>query len=205
MEDGEPVAMAQQARPLALPATTVCRTLILGAVAVLAANAAVHLLAHASGHDHIYGLVPLLDLDRESNLPSFFSALLLVAAALLLALLSRADVRVQPRDRRTWALLAVVVLAMALDEAASLHEMLIRPMREVLGPRAHGMLHFSWVVPAAALVVAFAWSLRGFLLRLPARRDGRVLLAGALYLGGALGMELAGGRHVAAHGSGDLF
>jgi hypothetical protein len=54
----------------------------------------------------------------------------------------------------------------------------------------HGVLYFSWVVPGAGLVALFALAFLPLLRRLPARPRGQFLLAGGLYVAGALGMEL---------------
>lgn len=189
---------------LSLSPATVAAVLGGAAACLVAAGTAMQLVVVASGHDHIYGLVPLLDLDQEANLPSFFSALLLVLAAALLALLARAASRRNDHDHRWWALLGCLLLVMAVDEAASLHELLIRPLRELLGAYAGGVLHFTWVLPGALLAGCVALALRGFAARLPAPLRARLLLAAGLYLGGALGMELMGGRYASAYGTSDL-
>ena len=54
----------------------------------------------------------------------------------------------------------------------------------------HGVLYFSWVVPAGIIVAALGIAYLPFLRRLPARTRWRFVLAGALYVGGALLMEL---------------
>jgi hypothetical protein len=181
-------------------------------VAMLAAFAAVlvvistglHLFTHYTGHDHLHGVIPLFDLDEEANVPSTFGALLLLIAAMLVALQAHAQYAVTGRDRHRWAVLALVLLAMAFDEMASAHELLTEPMRQALG--AHGgFLHFTWVVPGAVVVVAFALCYQGFFRRLPRPVRQRVFLAGLLYLGGALGMEMLGARHAATHSVDTLF
>ncbi len=54
-------------------------------------------------------------------------------------------------------------------------------------------MHFSWVVPALALVVlTLALSARS-LLALPRRTLIRLCVAGALYVGGAAGVEMVSG------------
>lgn len=57
----------------------------------LAVTALILVLAHITGqvtkyvweHDTAYGLIRLFDLDNENNIPSYFSASLLLVAALL--------------------------------------------------------------------------------------------------------------------------
>lgn len=173
-------------------------------LALVCASVAVHLLAAATGHDHMLGLRPLFDLDTERNLPSLFSTLLLLCVALLLALLGQVLRAARPREARRWLLLAAIATAMAVDEAVGIHELLIEPMRRVLGGWSGGVLHFAWVVPGALLVAAFLLAFWRFQATLPQPLRWRVQLAGVLYVGGALGVELISGRHVALHGIDNL-
>lgn len=160
------------------------------------------LLVHATGHDHMLGLVPLLDVDKEGNLPSFFSSLLLLLAGVLMALTARQVLSSSTEDSRAWTGLALIALVMSVDEAASLHELLIDPIRRSLG--GGGWLYFGWVIPGAVLLAAMAIAHRRFFLRQDAALRGRALLAAGLYFGGALGVELVSGYHAAAHGTGTL-
>ena len=67
-----------------------------------------------------------------------------------------------------------------------------------------GLLYFSWVIPATLIVLGLAVVYRGFLLALPAATRRRFLLAAALYLGGALAMELPLGYWTSRHGVDNL-
>ena len=183
-------------RRVAFALAIVAATLMLGSVLV-------HVLAFSTGHDHMMGLRPLLDLDKEANLPSLFSALLLVLVGALLALVALVQ-RQRHAGTAHWWVLAAIAAAMGVDEAASVHELLIEPTRRVLGGQPTGVLHFAWVVPGALVVAAFLVAFWRFHLRLPQPLRGRVQLAGLLYLGGALGVELLAGRHVSLHGADNL-
>jgi hypothetical protein len=63
-----------------------------------------------------------------------------------------------------------------------------------------GFLRFAWVLPALVLLPALAAVFAGFLRRLEPRRRGQFLLAGALYVAGAVGMEVVGGKVYFANG-----
>jgi hypothetical protein len=185
--------------PRAIVSGLACAAAVLVVISIC-----LHLFTHYTGHDHLYGVVPLFDLDEEANVPSFFGAMLLLLAATLVALQAHTQYATGGRDRRRWALLALVVLAMAFDEAASAHELLTKPLRAALG--AHGgFLHFTWVVPGVLVVIAFALAYQGFFRRLPSRVRGGVFIAGVLYLGGALGMEMVSARYAALHSIDTLF
>ena len=55
-----------------------------------------------------------------------------------------------------------------------------------------GLLYFAWVIPAALLLVVFAVLYFSFLVDLPARTRRLFLIAGGVYVGGALGLEILG-------------
>jgi len=130
-------------------------------------------------------------LDSELSLPAWYSSMLLFFIAGLLALIGRAARAVADRDAGRWLLLAAIFLAMSLDEAASFHESLMVPLREGLG--LTGILYYAWVVPGAIGVALIGAFFLPFVLRLPRRTAALIVLAGALFVGGALGMELIGG------------
>jgi hypothetical protein len=130
-------------------------------------------------------------LDKENNIPTWFSSALLLAAAGLAFFLGRFEPDVARSHRLRWYGLGVVLAIMSLDEMASLHETFTSMIRNALG--LGGMLYFAWVVPGMLFVAAFGLSYLRFLFTLP--RQVRVLLiaAGVVYLSGAVGMELVGG------------
>jgi hypothetical protein len=183
----------------------VVKVLATTTAALVALNIAVHLFTHLTGHDHVRGLVPLFDLDQELNLPAFFGALLLLGAAALLALQAVIGRAQGAADSLHWTLLALLMLLMTFDEVAGVHELLTEPIRELLGAGRPGFLHFAWVLSGAVLVAAVALAFRPFFARLPAAVRPRILLAGTLYLGGALGVEMISGHYASLHSTTTLF
>lgn len=140
----------------------------------------------------------LLDVDVERSLYTWFSQGLLIGAAVLLG-----NIGLAYRDgRRDLALpflvLSALVFAMSADEALSLHEMLSEHLRAALN--ADGWLTFVWVLPAAALCLLLLIAFLPFLRHLEARTRNLLLLAAAVFVGGALGTELIGGKLMADAG-----
>jgi hypothetical protein len=162
--------------------------LVVGALFVLgAATVAARLYF---GHGQLLGLVPLFRLDREANLPTWWSSTMLLFAAVVLAALGHADRRRTARWHGHWTALAVIFLAMAIDETAQMHEIVGRVVRK-LG-NTTGVFYMAWTLPALAFVVAVGVSYLRFLLALPRATAIGFVVAGALYVGGALGFELIG-------------
>ena len=133
------------------------------------------------------GFSPKFNLDNEQYVPTFFSSLLLLAAAAVLCVIA-SDRRTTELRAHWWALGGVFAL-LALDEAIGLHEMLNTPARGLVD--LPEWLTFAWVVPATAGVALFGAAYARFLYRLPRRTGGLFVLAGAMYVGGAIGAEIA--------------
>ena len=157
-------------------------------------------MKYEAGHDYLFGLVRLFDVDQEANIPSLFSTLLLLSAGLLLAMIGREEKARGGPDAARWTFLSAVFLFLMVDESASLHELLILPGRELLGKQIPGIFYYAWVIPYFVLVVALAVYLLGFFLRLPWAIKIRFVLAAVLFIGGSIGFELAEGAEDMAYG-----
>jgi hypothetical protein len=95
-------------------------------------------------------------------------------------------------------ILAGLTLYVAADEASQIHELLIVPIDR----RFHtsGLFRFGWVIPGIAVAaVVVVLTIRLVQAISPSARVGLVV-GGALYLLGAVGMEMAGGAWLDAHG-----
>ena len=136
-------------------------------------------------------VVRMFDLDEENNVPAYFSTVLLLVASALLAVVALVVGRQGGHHRRYWWLLALVFLGLSFDEYASLHEVLIEPVRDRVGDRPY--LYFGWVVPGAAFVVVAGLFFLRFLLGLERVTRNRFVVAGVVYVGGVLGVELIEG------------
>ncbi len=156
-----------------------------------------HRLTVASGFLS-FGLTNKFDLDAEATVPAFFSALLLLGAAVLLRSITADQER--RRDRWAWGGLAVLFLLLSVDEAVDFHNAVSAPLKGRIGD-TDGWARSAWVIPAVGFVLVFAASYFRFFLRLPRRFQVLFALSGILYVGGALGGEMVGGWHIAANGS----
>lgn len=181
--------------PMLLPSPQMLRRWLLVAAGVLTAlGAAVETAYYAAGARGLGPLVSFLSLSYERNLPTWYASSLLLCCALALAAITR----VAAHSRRHWAGLAWAFMYISLDEAVGLHEHLGGLLE------TGGVLYFSWVVPAAVIVTLTGLVFLPFLARLPRRRRGQFLLAGGLYVAGALGMELPLGWWTEGHGNDNL-
>lgn len=167
--------------------------LVVGWVLVVGAGVVVEVLRFAVVGD--FDLAASFSLSLEANVPTWYSSVLLFSCALLLW--ANGDVEVKRPNARWhwhWRGLAVVFAAISMDEVASFHER--------LNAFAHlgGVLYYAWVIPFGALVVVVGVLCLPFLGGLPRVTRLRFVVAGALYVGGALGVELVLGAWTDGHG-----
>lgn len=187
----------------------VIRKYLLWAVASFALVNLVLIGLAALGHrqNSAHGLMwRLLYLDREQNIPTYFSSFILLVAAVLAA----AAGRVEPNGQKVsimWLVLALSLLAVSMDEFISLHEFYgskvgLVMMGEVESAQNFAWNHstrigglevlhvFAWVVPAVfALLIATPFVI-AFLRALPPQIRWLVLASGVTFVGGAVGFEM---------------
>lgn len=142
--------------------------------------------------------IRLFDLNREANIPTWFSSFLLIVNAFILAIIAVRTKAQQGPYHIQWFVLAVIFMYLSIDEAALLHEMVEKPVRRALG--LSGYLYFAWIVPAVGFVIVLGIYLRRFLFDLPRYTRWLFLVAGAVYVAGAVGMEMIGSNIFYTHG-----
>jgi lipid-A-disaccharide synthase-like uncharacterized protein len=134
-------------------------------------------------------------LDGESNIPTYANALLLFIPSLLFVLIGSWKSSVRDKFRFHWLGLALIFLLLSFDEAAVLHERLIKPMRNFVD--AGGVFHFAWVVPGMIAVALFGLTFLMFFLNLERRFKFLFFLSLAVYIGGVIGGEMVSGYFAA--------
>lgn len=142
--------------------------------------------------------IRLFFIDAENNIPSLYSACALLFCAILLATIAYIKKLAHHRYVRHWGALSLIFLYLAFDEAFVLHEELMEPLRNKLN--VGGLLYFAWVIPGAIFVATCLLAYLKFLTDLPPKTRGMFLIAGTVYVGGAMGMELLGGYHTELYG-----
>ena len=147
-------------------------------------------------------IVRLLWVDGEGNVPAWYSAVLLFLCALLLAAITLAQHHQADGKLSGWLFLTLIFFFLSLDEIAQFHELSITPLRTRF--ELTGFFHYAWIVPATLAVVLFVLAYAKFIARLPARTRQLFLLAGAVYIAGALGVEAVSGKQASLHGEHNL-
>lgn len=143
-------------------------------------------------------LEALFDLNREQNVPTLYSTLQLALAAAVLALLSFESYARDRWQSAYWAGLGTTFAFLMGDEFCAWHEHLIGPIRERL--HLGGALSFAWVIPYGIAVGLFVAGYFRFWWRMSPPVRWRVAVAGALYVGGGIGMEMVGSKLFTVYG-----
>ena len=164
---------------------------------LLSAHAIGLVMTYGFGHDHVWGLVPLFNFGLEANVPTFYESSLFMLNGLLFLFLWRLG-NPGDKERKVWLLLAVVFFFLAVDEFAMVHELLIAPVRQNL--RTGGLLFFAWVMPYLVLVVFLGAWIAPSLWRLGTRLRLLFGMSAAVFVSGAVGLEMLGGRYYQSQG-----
>jgi hypothetical protein len=178
---------------LSLPPTSTLIRRLLWAVAVLhvlslASNGIYHGLGVRDPFGGFTWLTIFFNVDKEKNLPTWFSSAILMLAACLVWQVGTQVKAVGGPFLRHWRGLAAVFAAMSLDEVAQAHEVASKSGLLQLGSASY----LSWMVVAAPLVLGFAVAYLRFLGHLPPRVRWLIVVAGCVFVGGAMGMEVVG-------------
>lgn len=168
---------------------TVLRALLVAALGLIAMYVGTQLFHDQISRVKLGHLTGLFNANGEQTIPAWYSSSLLLVSASLFALVAAVM-----RGRRAagawhWWGLAAIFLFLSVDESVSIHER-FNDLRDNLS--VGGALYFAWVVPAAGMLLLFGLVYFRFWLGLPARTRWLLALSGALYVGGALALELVG-------------
>ncbi len=156
-------------------------------------------------HSH-YGLfgersleqsINLFNMDREGNIPTLFSFLLIFLCAVIIYLIGE-SMKESKEPYVGWFLMGWIFLFLALDEGAQFHELLISMVRSRMETR--GVFYFAWMIPYLMLATLFVIVFIPFLKRLPAEIRNLFILSGVIFLAGAVGMEMLGGLRAETYG-----
>lgn len=134
--------------------------------------------------------VRLFDLNGENNVPTWFTSLLWQVGALCCYLLSRADLERTGRVRNGvfWIALGCAALFFSLDEVAEIHE----GVGDIIDAYATDLPVYGWVFYGVGLVAVAGLFFGRFILTLPRDTALTIVLAGAVFVTGALGFETLG-------------
>ena len=178
------------------------RVLVVAVVSLVLASLVGQIAKYWLGRDRLLGFVRFFDLIGEGNAPAWFSSLMLLLCAILLASIAAAKLRSGAPFSWSWTGLAVIFLALSIDEAVSIHETVSNLLWWAWPTR--GIFRFAWVIPGLAFVIGIGLIYFRFLVTLPTETRRLFVIAAVLYVGGALGGEMVEGYFFDYYGATSL-
>lgn len=151
-------------------------------------------LEYGLGLSQVSHIRTVFDFEYDANLPTWYSSVTLLICSLLLTLIANAKKQSQDTYTRHWQILAIIFAVMSLDEVAMLHERAGNLIEKLSSVEFTGWLNFQWVLLGIPLTLILAIAYLKFIVHLPAKTRNLFLLAGGLFVGGALGLEIIAGH-----------
>jgi len=139
------------------------------------------------------------DVNAEANFPTFYSVSMAIAASFLLFVIAYLKSNVRDKYRFHWFALALLLLYISLDDASVIHEKTSKYIKGFsdLG----GWFEYKWVIVGLAVVLILGISFFRFWLHLDNKSKILFLVSGALFFGGAVGVEMIGGHWAYSNGT----
>ena len=153
----------------------------------LMANLYIHQIAE-NEDTKMASLMQRFDLGYEPSIPAYYSAFLMLVCSGLLWVIYQYERKHELPFNRFWLFLSATFFLLSLDEAVMFHEMADGALQKWFN--LTGIFYLAWVIPAMAFVAVFFLVSLPFLFQLEARTRNLFLLAGAVFVGGAIGMEM---------------
>lgn len=184
-------AVAAPADPLVIPVGRILALLAVAVALAIALSLVQDLLIYLAPELGFTDRIWRLDLDTEASLPTWLSSALMLVCALALLAIGLQTRREGLFKALPWLLLSAGFFFISLDESISLHEWLSAALSAQMDNG--GLFYFVWTLPALiacgvglACFLPFILSFKGL---------DRALLLGsaAVFLAGAIGMEMIGG------------
>ncbi|WP_224999328.1 hypothetical protein [Cesiribacter sp. SM1] len=159
---------------------------------LILANIAGMVARFSFGYESSY-LIELFNLDKENNIPTYFSSLLLLGCAATLGIVAFLEKERKSGKQLYWMGLSFIFLLLSIDESVQIHERIGAWTQNTL--QTSGVFHFAWIIPYGLLVLVIGAAYTRFVWNLPLRIKKLMILSGAIYVGGALGMEALASYH----------
>lgn len=177
--------------------------IILGTIIILLVFASIICtVSKYLGLPNILSVYQLFILDREGNIPTYFTSVVLLLAASLLYFIAIANKKQGEHDYLYWIGLAAVFVFLSIDEFTGLHERLNTPIQARLN--TSGQLYYAWAIPGGGFVVIMMLIYRRFVFNLPKRIKRMIIIAGLIYVAGAIGVEMIGCYYRGLHEQSDI-
>jgi hypothetical protein len=131
--------------------------------------------------------------NAEKNIPSTFSSLLHLFASLSLALVGISRLNINT-SKAFWFFLSFIFLFLSLDELLRIHEKITGPLTGLMAET--GTFIYSWTLYYGIGLLILGVLVLKPLIALPDKTRNQFIIAGGIFIFGAIGMENLAGRHI---------
>ncbi len=142
----------------------------------------------------LFGFLRLLDVSSEQSIPTYVSVINLLLASILIFIIYSYEKTNKQNGAGYWLFLSILFLYLSVDESASIHEnfgniqgYLVR--KELISPIVST---HPWLPFGVFFVFAVSIVLLPFLRKLPTDTRRYFLIAGCVFVTGAVGFEYLG-------------
>jgi len=172
----------------------IVRALIIAVLIITLVSFVARVAMYMWGQEGYLQPLRIFDVGEERSIPTWFESILFVLCSILLAVIAVAKRGRNDRYSLHWSFLSIILLLLSVDEVASIHEAIGQQSQRLLhsatGFTPGGAIKFFWVVPGAIFVFIVLVAYLRFLADLPRNTRYSFLFAGALFVLGALGLEM---------------
>lgn len=150
-------------------------------------------------------LVKWFDFNLENNVPTWFSVCILALSMLLLLVIYLHHREAGKKDAHFWRSLSLVFLFLSVDEMVQVHEEVARILRPELGAGVPSIFYWAWVIPYGLFAIGAGLYFLRFVRSLPPDIRNLFFISGAMFVTGALGMELLEGHFYVKYGLNHIY
>jgi hypothetical protein len=179
---------------LTIYAKKIVRAMIIAVLLITLVSFLARVAMYMWGQEGYLQPLRIFDVGEERSIPTWFESIQFLLCSILLAVIAVAKKRRSDRYSLHWGVLSIIFLLLSLDEVASIHEAIgqqsDRLLHNTTGFTPGGAIKFFWVVPGAIFVLIVLVAYLRFLANLPRSTRYSFLFAGALFVLGAVGLEM---------------
>lgn len=131
--------------------------------------------------------------DKEKNIPSIFSSLLLLMASATLLFISFKALTFKISNV-FWRSLSFIFLFLSFDELLRIHEKIGKFTGNYI--KGEGVFYYAWLIPYGVLLLFLIFIYAKPVFALPVKIRINMIISGVLFVGGAVGIEMITGLFI---------
>jgi hypothetical protein len=163
-------------------------------------------LTFVMGYETALSFIPAFYFGDEANVPAIYSSLAIFLAAVFLYMIGNLKSERQKKNTVYWKIMSGIFAFLAVDELISIHERLSHLGRAMVGATITAgegsIMKYAWFVPYLLVFGVISLFFLRFFFSLPFRTRVQFVIAGVVFVAGAVGMEAISGYYSSANNMG---